>query len=86
MHASLAPSCVTALLLIVTAGPNVLYVLTRGATQGRRAGVTAGLGLTNPKTMLFFLSLLPQFVSAPADRASRQLLVLGVHAVLPDRR
>src|ERR1700730_11099749 len=31
--------------LIVTPGPNFLYVLTRGATQGRRAGLLAALGL-----------------------------------------
>jgi threonine/homoserine/homoserine lactone efflux protein len=151
MELRLIPFCVAALVLIVTPGPNFLYILTRGATQGRRAGLIAACGLgagvlihttlaalgvaaiirssylafraikyggslyliylgvtalrqpamgsrpqraahatdarilwqsivasmTNPKTILFFLSFLPQFVSGPASDASRQMLVLG---------
>ncbi len=137
--------------LIVTPGPNFFYILTRAATQGRRAGVVAAIGLgagvvvhttlatlgmaavvrssylafraikyggslylivlgikaarsrpaipdvslamrdqdsrvlwqsivaslTNPKTILFFLSFLPQFVTGPASSAPRQMLALG---------
>jgi len=33
--------------------------------------------MTNPKTILFFLSFLPQFVTAPAGDAARQMLLLG---------
>jgi len=138
--------------LILTPGPDMIYVLTRGLAQGRRAGllsaagVTAGLlvhtllaafglgvilqtsapafmavkylgaayliylgfktlrspsrldpleepralrpgvvflqgfmsNLFNPKIVLFFLAFLPQFVSRAADRASFQMLLLGL--------
>lgn len=151
MSANLVLFCVAAFVLIVTPGPNFFYVLTRGAAQGRRAGVIAACGLgagvlvhttlatlgvaavvrssylafraikyggsvylivlgiralrerpeapattpammvsdarvfwqsivasmTNPKTILFFLSFLPQFVAGPPAAASRQMLVLG---------
>jgi len=151
MSSHLIPFCLAAFVLIVTPGPNFLYVLTRGATQGRRAGAIAACGLgagvaihtalatlgvaavvrssylafrlikyggsayliylgvtalreqpaaigssqaggttdgrifwqsivasmTNPKTILFFLSFLPQFVSGPVRDASRQMLALG---------
>jgi threonine/homoserine/homoserine lactone efflux protein len=142
--------CLAAGALIVTPGPNFLYVLTRGTTQGRRAGLLAALGLgvgvmlhtmlaaigvsalirssyvvfeiirftgslyliylgvtalrlsenhrrelldpvsgwrivwqsvvasmTNPKTILFFLSFLPQFVDSRSSHVARQLLLLG---------
>jgi threonine/homoserine/homoserine lactone efflux protein len=151
MSADLLLFGIAAVVLIVTPGPNFLYVLTRGATQGRRAGLIAagGLGagvlihtalatlgvaalvrssylafrvikyggslylvylgvralsdrqdmsggrieapardyrvfwqsivasLTNPKTILFFLSFLPQFVKASRGDTSRQMLLLG---------
>ena len=143
--------CLAAGALIVTPGPNFLYILTRGTTQGRRAGLLAALGLgagvmlhtmlavigvsalirssyvafqiirfagslyliylgilalrlsedprrerldgpasgwrilwqsvvasmTNPKTILFFLSFLPQFVDRRSLHVTRQLLLLG---------
>ena len=142
---------VVTLVLILTPGPNFIYILTRGATQGRRAGLLAALGLglgvlvhtilaaigvaallrashlafrmvkyggslylvylglqawrngqtlvrdqewkarhdpvivwqsivaslTNPKTILFFVSVLPQFVDPRSGPVSRQLIVLG---------
>jgi threonine/homoserine/homoserine lactone efflux protein len=37
--------CFAAIVLIVTPGPNFLYVLTRGAAEGRRAGLVAACGL-----------------------------------------
>jgi threonine/homoserine/homoserine lactone efflux protein len=146
--------CITAGVLILTPGPNFVYVLTRGTTQGRRAaglsaiGLAAGVlihttlacigistlirssyvafqilkyagslyliflglktlrngqaltsrlsgtsatpptnarillqsiiaSLTNPKTMLFFLSFLPQFVTAASLNITSQLFLLG---------
>jgi threonine/homoserine/homoserine lactone efflux protein len=46
------------------------------------------VGVTNPKTTLFFLAVLPQFVDADAGSTSLQLLVLGllfcVQALLSD--
>src|SRR5258706_3050311 len=45
MGANLIPFCIAAFVLIVTLGPNFLYILTRGATQGRRAGLVAVFGL-----------------------------------------
>ena len=143
--------CLAATILILTPGPNFLYVLTRGVTQGRRPALMAALGLgcgvmlhttlatigvaalirssylafqvikyggsgyliylgvktlidhdhpliaappaatgnraiigqsvaasmTNPKTILFFLSFLPQFLNTAAPNAAPQLLLLG---------
>jgi threonine/homoserine/homoserine lactone efflux protein len=151
MGLNLVAFCVAAFVLIVTPGPNFFYILTRGATQGRRAGVIGALGLgagvlihttlatlgvaaivrssylafrlikyggslylvylgitalregpqasgersaiaepdgrvfwqsivasmTNPKTILFFLSFLPQFVTGPARAVPGQMLMLG---------
>jgi threonine/homoserine/homoserine lactone efflux protein len=151
MGMNLVGFCVAAFVLIVTPGPNFFYILTRGATQGRRAGVIGALGLgagvlihtslatlgvaaivrssylafrlikyggslyllylgfaalrerppaadertaiaepdgrvfwqsvvasmTNPKTILFFLSFLPQFVTGSARAVPGQMLLLG---------
>lgn len=143
--------CITACVLILTPGPNFIYVLTRGTTQGRRPALMAAVGLgcgvmlhttlagigvsalfrssylafqivkyggslylvylgvksvtghshqlaaasqistksqtiiwqsivasmTNPKTILFFLSFLPQFVNTKTSSVTPQLLLLG---------
>jgi threonine/homoserine/homoserine lactone efflux protein len=51
-----------------------------GAWEALRAGVI--VGVTNPKTVVFFGAFLPQFIS-PARPAATQLLVLGlVFAIL----
>ncbi|TDD01867.1 LysE family translocator [Saccharopolyspora terrae] len=48
---------------------------------GRRAFARGALtNLSNPKTALFFLSLIPQFVD-PAQESAPQLLLLGIFAV-----
>lgn len=36
--------CVTTVLLIFTPGPDIIYVMTRGMTQGRRAALAAATG------------------------------------------
>ena len=41
-----------------------------------------GINLTNPKVVLFFVTFLPQFVSASDPHASGKLLVLGFYFVL----
>lgn len=41
-----------------------------------------GINLTNPKVVLFFVTFLPQFVSAGDPHAPGKLLVLGLYFVL----
>src|SRR4051794_7412692 len=45
MGAQLIAFAIAAVVLIATPGSNFFYVLTRGATQGRRAGLVAACGL-----------------------------------------
>lgn len=42
---NLAAFALASAILIVTPGPNFLYMVTRGATQGRRAAIFSALGL-----------------------------------------
>ena len=44
------------------------------------AGV--GINLTNPKVVLFFVTFLPQFISAGDPHASQKLLFLGIYFVI----
>ena len=46
------------------------------ALRSLRIGFT--VGLTNPKTIVFFVAFLPQFVNEPAGHTGLQLAVLGL--------
>ena len=46
------------------------------ALRSWRIGFT--VGLTNPKTIVFFVAFLPQFVNEPAGHAGLQLALLGL--------
>jgi len=48
------------------------------ASTGRLLGQGFVVGVTNPKTIAFFVAVLPQFVDPAAGPAWAQLLVLGV--------
>jgi threonine/homoserine/homoserine lactone efflux protein len=48
------------------------------ARPGRAVRIGFTVGVTNPKTLVFFTAFLPQFVNAEAGHASVQLLVLGL--------
>jgi threonine/homoserine/homoserine lactone efflux protein len=51
-----------------------------GPTRGRRRDFAEGIvvNVLNPKTALFFLAFLPQFVDSDAGRPALQILVLGL--------
>lgn len=46
------------------------------ASRSLRVGFT--VGVTNPKTIVFFVAFLPQFVNAPAGHTGAQLALLGL--------
>lgn len=48
----------------------------QSASRSLRIGCT--VGLTNPKTIVFFVAFLPQFVNEPAGHTGLQLALLGV--------
>jgi homoserine/homoserine lactone efflux protein len=57
-----------------------------GAAQGDLRGVYLGaltLQLANPKALLFFLALLPQFID-PAGSVVRQMLILAATSMVPE--
>ena len=55
-----------------------------GPTRGRRRDFAEGIvvNVLNPKTALFFLAFLPQFVDPDAGAATLQILVLGLTFML----
>jgi threonine/homoserine/homoserine lactone efflux protein len=53
-----------------------LAVARVSARRSLRIGFT--VGLTNPKTVVFFVAFLPQFVNEPAGHAGAQLALLGL--------
>ncbi|WP_395690296.1 LysE family translocator [Nocardioides sp.] len=53
-----------------------LTVRRTSALRSLRIGFT--VGLTNPKTIVFFVAFLPQFVNEPAGHTGLQLALLGV--------
>ena len=60
----------------------------RGPRSARSLRVGFTVGITNPKTMVFFVAFLPQFVNEPAGHTGFQLaalgLVFGAMAVVSD--
>jgi Putative threonine efflux protein len=67
----------------VRAGGGILVVKAGGKQPSFWQSYLTGLGinLTNPKVALFFVTFLPQFVSADDPDASAKLLFLGVEFV-----
>jgi len=68
----------------VRAGGGILPVHSSGRQPNWGQSYMTGLGinLTNPKVALFFVTFLPQFVSASDPAAVAKLLFLGVEFVL----
>lgn len=46
--------------------------------RGRSLRTGFVVGVTNPKTLVFFMAFLPQFVNAPAGNVGLQMVTLGV--------
>ncbi len=63
---------VMSMLLIVIPGPSVLFVIGRALAEGFAVGVT------NPKTIVFFAAVLPQFVDRGHGHVTVQMLLLGL--------
>lgn len=51
-------------------------VVRTSSLRSLRIGFT--VGMTNPKTIIFFVAFLPQFVNQPAGHTGLQLAVLGI--------
>ncbi len=66
----------------VFARPGAPPALATGRDLGRRLTRAATVQILNPKTALFFLAFLPQFVDPNGPAPAAQLLVLGLTFVL----
>lgn len=68
----------------VRAGGGLMVAKASGRTPSLAQSYWTGLGinLTNPKVALFFVTFLPQFVSADDPAASAKLLFLGAEFVV----
>jgi threonine/homoserine/homoserine lactone efflux protein len=66
-----------AAILVAIPGPSVLFTISRALTGGRRTALWNVVGATNPKTVAFFLIVLPQFTRPAAGHLTLQLLLLG---------
>jgi threonine/homoserine/homoserine lactone efflux protein len=69
---------IASIILAVTPGPGVLYIVTRSLTQGRRFGLAsvAGVALGNLGNAIFFTAFVPQFMNTESP-AIVQSLTLG---------
>ena len=69
---------------LVGRGDRGVEVSPGGPTRGRRRDFAEGIvvNVLNPKTALFFLAFLPQFVDPDAGTATVQILVLGLTFML----
>lgn len=72
--ALLAPFLAAVLLIQLTPGPGMLFIVANGITGGVRALAN---NLANPKVVLFFVGYLPQFVDRGHGHVTVQFLVLG---------
>lgn len=61
---------------------NVREGETRTASLWRTFLIGIGINLSNPKVVLFFVTFLPQFVSATDPNAAAKMLFLGVYFVI----
>jgi threonine/homoserine/homoserine lactone efflux protein len=67
----------------IRSGGGILVSKAAGRMPSYKQSYLTGLGinLTNPKVLLFFITFLPQFVSASDSAASGKLIFLGVEFV-----
>src|SRR5215210_4249563 len=61
---------------------NVAGEVRREASLWRTFLLGVGVNLTNPKIVLFFVTFLPQFVSAADPHAAQKLVFLGLYFIL----
>lgn len=68
----------------IRSGTGLAVAQTSGRTPSLQGSFFTGLGinLTNPKVALFFVTFLPQFVSADDPAASAKLVFLGLEFVV----
>ena len=91
---TIALFAVAALALIIVPGPNVMFIVTRGITQGRTAALVSSFGVQTGATVHVFaaaLGLSALVVSSSTAfnvvkyAGAAYLIVLGVRTLLSDR-